>query len=236
MVLATSRESRYYGARMNTRRFVRLGYALFAVVMACGGKSHDKNPDGGSGSGTHGDGGMLPDNGPCTPAALRCNGNNVEVCNAAGTMWTLQQMCTTFCADNACALAGLDVTGPQTLDGIIHVQGAVDVHNGGMLSSPTGDLTIFADSITVETGGAIAVAATGMSPQGAGGSATCNNCEASGGNYDWVSAQESDVFPGSPGGASFEASGSNTVAAGGGVLQLFAATIDIAGQLTANGA
>jgi hypothetical protein len=221
---------------MNTRRFVRLTPILFAVVIGCGGKSgHNDRGDGGSntGDGGMGDGGMLPDNTPCTPNALRCNVNNVEQCNAAGTMWTVQQMCTTFCADNACALPGLDVRGAQSLDGIVHVQGAVDIHDGGMLSSPTGNLTIFAESITVESGGAIAVAATGMSPQGAGEAAGCPGCDPSGGNYSWVSQQDSDVFPGSPGGAAYD---STAAAAGGGVLQLFAATIDIAGQLTANGA
>ena len=43
--------------------------------------------------------------------ALRCNGNNVEVCNAAGTMWMVQMTCTTFCQDGTCALAGLASSG-----------------------------------------------------------------------------------------------------------------------------
>jgi hypothetical protein len=218
---------------MNTRRFVRLGLVVSALVMAgCSGKnSHNgQNPDGGSGS-NMGDGGMLPDGGPCTPGAMRCNGSNVEQCNGSGTMWTVVQMCTTFCADSECALPGLDVTGTMALDGIVHVEGAVDVHDGGTIDSATGVLTIFADSITVEVGGAITMAATGTSPQGAGNNSTCTDCDPGPGTYTWVSTQDSNVFPGSPGGAEFQ--GSNAL--GGGVLKLLASTIDIGGSLTANG-
>ncbi len=218
---------------MNTRRFVRLCLIVSATVMAgCGGKGGSNNGTDGGGGGGGGDAGMLPDNGPCTPGALRCNGNNVEMCNGSGTEWVVQTMCTTFCADDACALPGLDVTSNQQLDGIIHVQGAVEVHDHATQSTPSGNLKIFADSITVDVGGAIAVAATGSSGSGAGVAASCSNCGLSGGNYSWGSTLDAYVFPGSPGGAAF---GNTTGAAGGGVLQLLSPKIVMNGQLTADG-
>ena len=207
--------------------------ALAACGGGGGGGGGGNNADGGNG----GDGGMLPDNGPCVPNSTRCNGDNVETCNADGTMWTVTMTCQTFCADSTCALDGLDVTSDQSLDGIVHVKGAVDVHAGATLSSPTGSLTIFADSITVETGGAIAVAPTGLTGSGSGEDGTCTNCESEAGSYGtgdrvWGSTQNADVFQGSPGGKSF---GTTTNPLGGGVLELLAPAITISGQLTANG-
>nr|HEX4314279.1 carboxypeptidase regulatory-like domain-containing protein [Kofleriaceae bacterium] len=206
--------------------------SLAMGAAACGGGKGGggNNPDGGGGGGG-GDGGMLPDDGPCIPDSLRCNGNNVETCNAAGTMWMVTTTCQTFCADNACALDGLDITSDQSLDGIVHVKGSVDVHAGATLSSPTGDLTIFADSITIETGGSISVAPTGMTGSGSGEDATCQECEAEGGQ-PFGSQLNADVFAGSPGGKAF---GTTTNPLGGGVLRLLAPAITVSGQITANG-
>jgi hypothetical protein len=211
--------------------------AILVVLVACGGKGGDgDNPDGNM------NGDAMSDDGPCTPDSLRCNGNVAEKCNADGTMWVPQQTCTTFCADGTCALDGLDVSSDMTLDGVVHVQGAVVVRSGATLSSPAGDLTLFADSITVESGGSISAAPTGASPLGVGFDATCFSCQAGGGYYGtsgdgsaWGSDLDSDVQPGSP-------SGNMDVsppmhASGGGVLRLVATgKIDISGQITANGA
>jgi hypothetical protein len=146
------------------------------------------------------------------------------------------------------------VTGQTTLDGVVYVKGAVDVHSGATLSSPTGNLTIYADSITVENGGSIAVAPTGATATGAGGNGYWDGYEnyigGGGGGYAtagsggsapgpaWGSTTDSSVGPGSAGGNGVEPSATNGEygGAGGGVLRLFASTITIAGQVTANGA
>ncbi len=179
------------------------------------------------------DAGMLPDDGPCTPMATRCNGNDVEVCNAAGTMWMVQMSCTTFCQDATCALDGLDVTSDMTLEGNIVVQGPVHVAAGATLSSALGDLTITADSITVDSGGSISTGATGMTAAGAG-------FASSGGSYgtggrQFGSTTDAIVQPGSQGGNGAEEDVS-PLAFGGGALRLIAkTTISIAGEITANG-
>ena len=226
---------------MTTRSAVRRTWFLLAIVIplwaaACGGGSgnNNGNPDGGTGD-------ALSDNEPCTPMALRCNGNVVEQCNAAGTMWVPQMTCSTFCADGACALDGLDVGSDMTLDGIVHVKGAVTVHAGATLSTPTGDLTIFADSISVEMGGSIAAAPTGMTPDGAGEQELeCEGCQTEGGSYGsgdrpWGSTTDTDVEPGSPGALMGETT-APAAALGGGAIRLLAPTMTIAGQITANGA
>src|SRR5688572_20577138 len=127
-----------------------------ALLIGCGGTNNDNPTDGGTDAPD-----LLPDDGPCVPDSLRCNGNFAQKCNAEGTRWETIETCTTFCQDGLCALDGLDVTSDMTLDGPILVAGAVTVRSGATLSSPTGNLQITADSITVESGGSIAMAPTG---------------------------------------------------------------------------
>ncbi len=205
----------------------------FALLAACGGNS-DTPTDGGGDDGPM----MLPDDGPCVPDSLRCNVDTAQKCNAEGTHWDTVEVCTTFCQDGLCALDGLDVASDMQLEGSILVAGAVTVHAGATLSSTTGNLTITADSITVETGGSISMAPTGISPLGKGTDATCSNCGTGGGGYGtvrpWGSDTDSDVQAGSSGGKMFGTS-SPPAAIGGGVVKLLAAKMVIAGQITANG-
>lgn len=39
----------------------------------------------------------------CSAGAVRCNGNNVEVCNTTGTAWLFTQACNVSCSAGACA-------------------------------------------------------------------------------------------------------------------------------------
>jgi len=198
--------------------------------------------------------------GPCTPGARRCNGGNAESCSADGTTWALAEVCTTYCAGaGQCALDGLQVTGTTNLDGVVYVQGEAHVYAGGTLYSPAGNLTLYADTITVDLGGTVAAAATGRSPQGIGttgglsiyfgscGGATWGGSYGSpgvpAGGTTWGATTDSDVQPGSPGG---DISYSNATTAmyttyqganGGGVLRLVATgAINVGGQVHADGA
>ncbi len=222
-----ARPSRYHGV---------LACALFLTLAACGGSNGDAPTDAGDTDAPE----MLPDDGPCVPGAQRCNGNNAQVCNEEGTHWDTVETCTTFCQDGLCALDGLDVASDMQLEGSVLVAGAVVVRSGATLSSVTGNLTITADSITVESGGSIAMAATGESPDGKGTDAGCSSCTPGAGGYGtvrvWGSDTDSDVQPGSPGGKMSIGTNAPPAAEGGGVLRLLATTIDIAGQLSANGA
>jgi hypothetical protein len=220
--------------------FVRPAYyAIIALLAlgACGGNA-DNNPGTDAGP----DGPLLPDDGPCAPGALRCNGNNAQQCNAEGTRWETLEVCTTFCQDGLCALDGLDVAADMALEGSVLVAGAVTVRNGATLSSTTGNLTITADSITVESGGSISMAPTGNSPLGKGTDVfTCTSCTPGGGGYGtvrpWGSDTDSDVQAGSPGGRmTTSVTPQPEAAPGGGVVKLLATQIVIAGQITANGA
>lgn len=217
---------------------LRPGYYAIAVALllaACGTSNpaadDDDNPD---------DPTPLPNDGPCAPGAQRCNGDEAQVCNAEGTRWETVEVCTTFCQDGLCALDGLDVASDMQLEGSILVAGAVTVRSGATLSSTTGDLTITADSITVESGGSISMAPTGESPDGQGNDAFSSNSSPGGGGYGsvrvWGSDTDSDVQPGSPGGRMFGGTTAPERAFGGGVVKLIAPTIVIAGQLTAPGA
>ena len=201
--------------------------------------------------------------GGCTPGATRCNRSGtfdvVEQCDSTGTTWQVAQTCTSYCdARNAkCALAAQDITTDTMLDGVVVVDGAFVVHAGATVTSPTGNLTIYATSIIVESGGAIVVAPTGTTPAGQGPSATTisvcggrglgggygtpggqgRNCTGTGGPV-WGSATDSVVSAGSSGGAAVPVSSCTNGAPGrgGGLLRLIAsASINIAGQLSANG-
>lgn len=209
--------------------------ALSLPLAACGGSSGALGDDGGVTPDA------LPNDGPCMPGALRCNGNDSQKCNAEGTMWETLETCATFCQEGVCALNGLDVTADQSLDGVVVVAGAVTIRSAATLSSPTGNLTIFADTLTLENGGAIAMAPTGARPDGKGSDAGCSNCSTSGGSYGtgsrvFGSATDSEVSAGSEGGRVFQTT-TVPVASGGGVVRLFIkGKAVIAGQITANGA
>jgi hypothetical protein len=189
--------------------------------------------------------------GACTPGARRCNGDLVEECNGSGTAWATTETCTTFCDDASatCALTALDITVNTNLDGEIVVDGPVVIHSGATLSSPAGDLTIRATSITVELNGSITAAPTGQNPLGNGGAYTCCGCGGAGGGYGTAgsyntscgttgvgpafgSTTDATVAPGGKGGNS---QGGTLGGNGGGVIRLIAGTIDVAGQITANG-
>ncbi len=211
-------------------------YAIAAILAlgACGGNSNNPGDD------DIDDPTPLPDDGPCAPGATRCNGDSAQVCNAEGTHWDTLEVCATFCQDGRCALDGLDVTSDMALEGSILVAGAVTVRSGATLTSTTGDLTITADAITVENGGSISMAPTGMSPDGKGNDAFSNTQIPGGGGYGsvrvWGSDTDADVQAGSPGGKMIPLNPPIPEAFGGGVVRLLAPKIVIAGQLTANGA
>lgn len=189
--------------------------------------------------------------GACTPGTKRCNGGMSETCNGAGTAWENGQVCSSGCdgASGTCALAQLEITTNTNLDGEIIVNGPVIVRSGATLTSPTGNLTIRATSITVELNASIAAAPTGQNAQGAGGSYTCCACGGAGGGYGTAgsyntscgnagvgpafgSSTDAVVEQGSKGGNSQAGTAGGN---GGGVIRLTAGTINIAGQVTANG-
>ncbi|MDX2092664.1 MAG: carboxypeptidase-like regulatory domain-containing protein [Kofleriaceae bacterium] len=190
--------------------------------------------------------------GACTPGTKRCNGGMSETCNAGGTAWENGTVCTSGCdgGTGTCALAQLEITANTNLDGEIVVNGPVTVRSGATLTSPTGNLTIRATSITVELNGSIAATPTGENSQGAGGAgASSTACGGHGGGYGTMgnynsycgstgrgpafgSLTDAIVEPGGKGGNS--PSGA-TGGKGGGVIRLIAGSITIAGQVTANG-
>jgi hypothetical protein len=148
------------------------------------------------------------------------------------------------------------------MDGVVVVTGPVTIESGATLNSPTGDLTVRAASITVKSGGSITAAPTGQTPGGTGvvtGSDGDYSCGGVGGSYGTAgsvspntyncqvptppaaaqgSSTDVTVSPGSPGGVGNNWYGgtAGTGGLGGGRIQLIAGTINIAGQVTANGA
>lgn len=190
--------------------------------------------------------------GACTPGAKRCNALNVETCNAAGTAWTVSDTCASFCdaPTSTCAMPTLtiDPTTTKSFDGEIVVAGALVVKAGSTMSSSTGNLTIRAQSITVELGGSITAAPTGATADGKGsdGYYVARYCDgssyyssgyhgAAGGSYSFGSSTDAQVLPGSMGGNAPYGSPAASGGHGGGVIRLIAANISIAGQVTANG-
>ena len=202
--------------------------------------------------------------GACTPGTTRCNRSGssevLEKCDGTGATWQLAQTCTSFCDAGTltCATAAQNITADTTLDGVVVVDGAFVVYAGATVTSPTGNLTIYATSITVENGASIVVAATGTTPAGQGPAGTVNNtCSGSGrgggygspgavalacpgtGGPSFGSSTDDSVSPGSPGGPAESGGGCNPGAPGqgGGFLSLIASSsINIAGQISANGA
>jgi hypothetical protein len=106
--------------------------------------------------------------GTCNPGDVRCNGLAVETCNMAGNGWAATTTCMVGCTNGTCDLASLDLANNMNLDGVVVVDGPVRIRTGATLTTPTGNLTIKAQSITVDQGGSIAVLATGQSSAGTG--------------------------------------------------------------------
>ncbi len=129
------------------------------------------------------------------------------------------------------------------------VDGDFVVFPGATLSSPTGNLTIYAKSITVQQGGSIAVAPTGKNPAGQPSDSAAQIDRGRGGSYGtlgwygnspWGSTTDSDIAAGSPGeDATFNTTTSSFQAGpaglGGGSLRLFANAVTIAGLVSADG-
>ncbi len=198
--------------------------------------------------------------GACTPGALRCNAGSAERCADDGTGYVVSEACDVACVAGHCALERLDVTSDTDLNGDIFVDGPVNVFPGATLRSSSGDLTIHAQSITVDESGSIEVAPTGTSPGGQGGMGdTCygGGITSHGGGggggygtggswgavqgytcgafpgYEWGSTTDTDVQPGSAGGDSDYST--NPGGHGGGVLRLIADQITISGTVRADG-
>lgn len=206
-------------------------FAIAVLFAACGGSSSN-NPDGGVT-----DDGRLPDDEPCEPGARRCNGNDAQQCNEEGTMWVTLETCSTFCEEGVCAIDGLDVASDMELDGTVVVAGDVTVRSAATLSTPAGELTIIADNITVESGGAIAAAPTGAEPDGKGFDGGCTTCGVGGGTYagSYGSDTDATVQPGAEGGKVFASQ--VPAAKGGGVIRLIAKSkLVMAGTISADGA
>ena len=206
--------------------------------------------------------------GACTPGATRCNGSSIETCNAGGTAYAVTASCAaTSCSPitSACALPTTSIAGTANMDGVVVIDGDLVVENLATLYSPTGNLTIYAHSITVQQGGAIVVAATGSGVGaggngqplasydyevgGGGGGGGYGNPGSPGDDYDgspgsggvagapFGSEPDVDVSQGGPGGTGYDQLfPGGAGGAGGGVLRLFANSLTIAGEVTANGA
>jgi hypothetical protein len=189
----------------------------------------------------------------CSPGATRCDGNEVETCSADGTTWTQTQACTTFCDLGECAVDGVTVGSNASYDGTVIVSGTFEVGAGATVTASSGDLTIIADNIVVDAGGAIAVAPTSTSTLG-------ESCTVyvypynyyAGANYgepppsspymvatvggESESAVQSGGFGGASGSLGCYAGSAAITTHGGGTLRLYAThDITIAGQLLAPG-
>jgi hypothetical protein len=222
-----------HGGLLSTAsRTLARGFFLLAIA-ACGESTNPgTDPDA-----NVGDDSRLPDDEPCVPDSLRCNGNEAQRCNDEGTMWVTTETCATFCDEGVCAIDGLDVASDMSLDGVVLVAGEVVVRSGATLSSPAGDLTILADTITIEAGGAVAVAPTGDVIEGKGFDGSCSTCSVGGGFYAgrYGSDTDAEVQPGAAGGKQFASQ--TPIAHGGGVVRLIAkGKLVMAGTITANGA
>jgi hypothetical protein len=197
--------------------------------------------------------------GGCTPGGKRCASGNVEECNGSGAGWDLLEACTTFCDDRtaACALDATEITGNTTLDGEVVVDGALIIRSGVTVTVSTGELTIRADSIVIESGASIVAVPTGDAAAGKGGdgfSSSGDYIGGSGGGYGsagtttvswaiapgpaWGLASDPLVSKGSPGGRgqySMMSTGHPVAGLGGGLIRLIADNIQIAGAVSADG-
>ena len=142
--------------------------------------------------------------GGCTPMSRRCNVKAVESCNPAGTAWTPVETCSAACYSGACTLPGLDITASRTLDGEVVVTGDVIVRSGVTITVPTGNLTVRAHAITIETGATITVGATGSSAAGRGGIDSRYSDESGGGGgYGTAGSHGGSTTAANPGGSPF---------------------------------
>ncbi len=194
--------------------------------------------------------------GDCEPGDQRCNGDNVEVCNSAGTAWDVEDTCTDTSCDPmiaACALEELDITSDTDLDGTIVVEGPFTVRAGASVTSPSGELRIYATSITVEEGASIYIDSTGANPVGNGNHYSSAGRGGTGGSYATAGSvgyysipsppaahgrdDDTVVVKGSRGGHGHSNNSLDTSLAGmgGGVLHLIADQITVAGSLRADG-
>src|SRR6185312_8401280 len=188
--------------------------------------------------------------GGCTPGAQRCNGSNVETCDATGTTWKQSSMCGAPGCDAAtstCILSSLTISTDTTMEGTVVVAGAVEVMANAKLITNSG-LTIRAKTITVDQGGTIQAnpsgsgtpgdAATPSSYGGCGGGYSTNGTAGYGGycttGVAFGSSTDSAVARGGKGGNGY---GPAAGGLGGGVVQLNASdSINIAGRVSADGA
>lgn len=195
--------------------------------------------------------------GGCTPKERRCNVKAVEECSTTGTAWSRVETCSADCYKGACTLAALDVSASRDLDGEVVVSGDVIIRSGVTVKVPSGELTVRARSISIETGATLQVAATGASTEGigsvdwrysdeSGGGGGYGTAGSRGGSTGALnlggpafgSSTDITVSPGGPGANSSDPAGGGGVGgAGGGVLRLIAdSTLSIAGVITATGA
>lgn len=198
--------------------------------------------------------------GPCTASALRCNGDMAEQCNSAGTAWLTREACANGCdlASGQCVLAGFEIVDAGVpAGGEMVVDGPVTIRSGASLVAPSGVLTLRATQIKVESGGSIVVAPTGTHWEGLGGQGggyLCYEMAGGGGGFGtegqaggdggmyggatYGSSTDPHVTSGSPGGMGYGllCYGQGTDGGlGGGVLRLIAGTIEIDGELRADG-
>lgn len=204
--------------------------------------------------------------GACTALAKRCNGMVPETCNTAGSAWTAGTACSTYCTAGTCADPSLtlNAVGNATLDDEHFYDGDVIIKSGSTLTVPTGKLIVHAKSFVLEAGSQIVVSPTGNDPRGKGaaaGSMICYttsgnnpaslNVGATGGTFATVAqpippysgyscfstetayaAADTEFASGAAGGDC----GTVIGGLGGGLLVIYADTIDIQGLISANGA
>ncbi len=186
--------------------------------------------------------------GTCNPGERRCNGNAVEECAMDGSGFASVETCTLACdaPTRTCVLNGLEIAMDATLEGDVVVDGAFILRSGATLRSQTGDLTIRADSITVELGATIVADATSTSPRGSRGRSSTSSCAVSGGGGGTVppeSGTTTDAVIGQGGAGSDggrwtrspDAQGGNGGNGGGTVRLLASGRITIAGEVRADG-
>ena len=186
--------------------------------------------------------------GTCTAGDRRCNGANLEECSAAGTSWDVVESCTNFCepVSRTCAYSGLEIATNQDLEGDVIVDGAFVLRSGTILTTRTGDLTIRADSITIELGASIVASAVNddpaQSPRGYYSYSGCTSSRKGRGGVETGTTTDAVVGPGGAGGTGgYRYSSSGYVPGagglGGGVIRLVAENfIDIEGEVRADGA
>lgn len=168
----------------------------------------------------------------CTPSERRCTGNRVDECASDGTAWRWGETCAYACDRGACTQASLVVTQNMTLDGEQVFSGPVVVRTGARIISPTGNLTIRAPSIVVESGATIVVEPTGSDP---------SSVQYGNGDIEVKKGRRGysgfgGVYLSDRADLGWSSTGPEVLGGlGGGVLKLIATTVDISGALVAEG-